>query len=193
MFRLLSDELEAAEGQRTLTFDQTPVAIAEGLVRLVAQGAEANFWRRLHTESDRAEAALAELAALYLHVADRSAAEWFALAGFDAATRDLFFGEMVAQTLSGLQTLTGAKLRHFSRLLERRRSEYGRCRELARTGESTLDGTVIYAFYKHALALGTETALLVMSELNLAEVEDTVITALADIVDRPADLNAVAN
>src|SRR5687768_3952521 len=170
MFRLLSDELAAAEGQRTLTLDETPAAIAEGLVRLVAQGAEANFWRRLHTESDRAEAALGELAALYLHVADRSTAEWFALASFDAATRDLFFGELVDQTLSGLRKLTGAKFRDFGKLLERRRSEYARCRELTRSSGSSLDGTVLYAFYKHALALGMETALLVMSELTLTEI-----------------------
>lgn len=155
--------------------DQAPKFLAATLARLAASAAEGDWG-----ESQRA---LSEVTALYLYAADRIAAEFFALLDADPATRDLFFQDTAVETgrlLRDQFQLSAA----FADLLEQRRSEYGRCRSMVRGHAESLDGTVMFAFYKHLLALGRDTAIGVMSQLQLEEVETEVANAFAEAVAR---------
>lgn len=157
--------------------DQAPRMLAATLARLSGSAA-AGEW-------SEPQQALVEVAALYLYAADRIAAEFFALLDADPATRDLFFQETAAETgrllREQFQRPAGGS---FADLLDERRSEYGRCRAMVRTHAESLDGTVMFAFYKHLLAFGRNTAVGVMSQLQLEEVENEVANAFAEAVGR---------
>ena len=179
--------LASTARQSALSFDQTPAAIATSLVFLATDGSGNGLWDSLNKDGQQGEPILSELVVLYLCSMDRAATEIFSLGDADWAVRDLFFNEVVVQTVHQLRGLPGAgaaSFRNFSELLEERRSEYGRCRELARRDGDPLDGTVLFSFYKHLLKFGREEAILVMSELALSEVESEVEAALSDVAHR---------
>ena len=187
MHRATNAALASTAPHHSLTFDETPAAIATSLVLLAADSSGNGLWDALNEDHQRAQQILSELMSLYLSTLDRVAAEVFSLVDADAAVHELFFSEVVTQTVLQLRGLPGAgetSFRSFVELLEQRRSEYGRCREVARKDGEPLDGTVLFSFYKHLLKFGREEAILVMSELALGEVESEVESALADVAHR---------
>jgi hypothetical protein len=165
--------------------DRAPKTLAAALALLAASGAEGDLWAVLKSRGEWPEQAMAEIAALYIYAADRVAAEFFALLDAEPATRDFFFQETATEAgrLLREQCAEGAGIA-LVQILEQRRSEYGRCRSMYRSREYSLEGTVMFAFYKHLLAFGCETAVGVMSRLQLDQVENEVGNAFAEAVGR---------
>jgi hypothetical protein len=165
--------------------DRAPKTLAAALVRLAASGAEGDLWAVLKSRGEWPEQAMAEIAALYIDAADRVAAEFFALLDAEPATRDLFFQETATEAgrLLREQCAEDAGIA-LVQVLEQRRSEYGRCNSMYRSRDYSLEGTVMFAFYKHLLAFGCDTAVGVMAQLQLDQVENEVGNAFAEAVGR---------
>lgn len=190
MQRAIDPSLELSGQSVDFAFDQTPKRLAAALVRLAVNGADGDLWPSLRNTSGPAVEILSEVLALYLHSADRITSEFFSLVGADATSRVGFFIE-VAGEASNLLTAGVAEVADrvdfgsaFLRTLDARRAEYDRCQQMVPSSRQGLEGTAIFAFYKHLLGYGSEVAVLTMSQVQLEEVEKEVLDAFSQIADR---------
>lgn len=192
MQRIKSHAFDFQSRHIEYALDRTPKSLAASLVRLALSGAEGDLWPSLRKMSDHAAEIMSEVVVFYLYAADRIADEFFALIGAEAATRDLFFTEVTTEAREllreivdqdgGQDDLAGILAKN----LEERRSEYARCREMFRTQGQSLEGSVLFSFYKHLLGFGREPSILVMSQIELERVETQVEEAFAEVADRLA-------
>jgi hypothetical protein len=190
MQRAIDPSLELSGQSVDFAFDQTPKRLAAALVRLAVNGADGDLWPSLRNLSGPAVEILSEVLVLYLHSSDRITSEFFSLVGADAASRDSFFTE-VAREACDLLSAGVAQVedrvsfaRSFIGTLDARRSEYDQCQQMVRSSRQGLEGTAVFAFYKHLLAYGSEAAVLTMSQIQLEEVEKEVLDAFTQIADR---------
>jgi hypothetical protein len=190
MQRAIDSSFELSGQSVDFAFDQTPKRLAAALVRLAVNGADGDLWPSLRTSSGPAVEILSEVLVLYLHSADRITSEFFSLVGADAASRDGFFTEVAREACNllsaGVSEVADSVsfASSFLRTLDLRRSEYDQCPQMVRSSRQGLEGTAIFAFYKHLLTYGSEVAILTMSQLQLEEVEKEVLEAFTQIADR---------
>ncbi|HVR42877.1 MAG TPA: hypothetical protein VMS56_05470 [Thermoanaerobaculia bacterium] len=164
-------------------------ALARVIVRMAAEGAEGNLHETLlAVQPSSARKALEETVCLYLFIAHRSATAFLQEDVFPPYHRDAFLAstweETVALLAAGLEDPEARReLREgFEELWNTRRMQYAACSRMYRQENESLEGTVIFDFYRRAVGLGREPALHMLANLQVPLLHVELSKALAELI-----------
>ena len=149
--------------------------LARTIVRMVTEGAERGLRETLlNVNPAAARNATEEAAVLYAFVADRSANAFlerdFIPEDFRTAFQLRMLDEvpaLLSKEWGDLPEEADLSRARFLELWSSRRFNYSSCERMYRQESEGLEGTVIYAFYRNLLALGHETALHVLANIQI--------------------------